>query len=64
MVPASKTAAGTCLKPSQPLTPKPRISPPRINVFQAGNGEFGVLPSAEYDGDSAAIVHEFDPFQP
>jgi hypothetical protein len=22
------------------------------------------LPSAEYDGDSAAILHEFDPFQP
>jgi hypothetical protein len=28
------------------------------------NGEFGVMPSAEYDGDPAAIVHEFDPFQP
>ena len=35
-----------------------------ITVFQAGNGEFGVMPSAEYDGDPAAIVHEFDPFQP
>ena len=35
-----------------------------IVVFQAGNGEFGVMPSAEYDGDEAAIVHEFDPFQP
>jgi hypothetical protein len=35
-----------------------------IVVFQAGNGEFGVMPSAEYDGDPAAIVHEFDPFQP
>jgi hypothetical protein len=35
-----------------------------ITVFQAGTGEFGVLPSAEYGGDSAAIVHEFDPFQP
>jgi hypothetical protein len=28
------------------------------------NGEFGVMPSADYDGDLAAIVHEFDPFQP
>lgn len=35
-----------------------------ITVCQAGNGEFGVLPSAEYDSDPAAIVHEFDPFQP
>jgi hypothetical protein len=35
-----------------------------ITVFQAGNGKFGVLPSAEYDGHRAAIVHEFDPFQP
>ena len=35
-----------------------------IVVFQAGNGEFGVMPSAEYDGDEAAIIHEFDPFQP
>ena len=35
-----------------------------IVVFQAGNGEFGVMPTAEYDGDSGAIVHEFDPFAP
>ena len=35
-----------------------------ITVFLAGNGEFGVMPSAEYDGDPAAIVHEFHPFQP
>lgn len=35
-----------------------------IIVFQAGNGQFGVMPSAEYDGDEAAIVYEFDPFQP
>jgi hypothetical protein len=34
-----------------------------IVVFQAGNGEFGVMPAAEYDGDVAAIVQEFDPFQ-
>jgi len=24
----------------------------------------GVMPSAEYDGDPATIIHEFDPFQP
>jgi hypothetical protein len=35
-----------------------------ITVFQAGDGEFGVMPSAELDRDPAAIVHEFDPFQP
>ena len=35
-----------------------------ITVFQAGNGEFSIMPSVEYDGDPAAIVHEFDPFQP
>ncbi len=35
-----------------------------IVVFQAGNGEFGVMPTSEYDGDPAAILHEFDPFQP
>ncbi len=34
-----------------------------ITVFQAGNGEYGVMPSAEYDGDPATIIHEFDPFQ-
>ncbi len=35
----------------------------RITVFHAGNGD-GVMPSAEYDGDPATIIHEFDPFQP
>jgi hypothetical protein len=34
-----------------------------ITAFQAGNGEFGIMLPAEYDGDPAAIVHEFDPFQ-
>ena len=33
-----------------------------VTVFHAGDGEFGVMPSAEYDGDIAAVVHEFDPF--
>jgi hypothetical protein len=35
-----------------------------IVVFQAGNGEFGVMPTSEYDGDPATIIHEFDPFSP
>jgi len=34
-----------------------------IVVFRAGDGEFGVMPSSEYDGDPAAIVHVFDPFE-
>lgn len=34
-----------------------------IVVFQAGNGEFGVMPTAEYDGDPAAILHDYDPFE-
>ena len=35
-----------------------------ITVYHAGNGEYGVMPSAEYDGDPTTIIHEFDPFQP
>jgi hypothetical protein len=34
-----------------------------IVVFHAGNGEFGVMPSADYDGDPATIIHEFDPWE-
>ncbi|HET6608947.1 MAG TPA: hypothetical protein VFG62_19895 [Rhodopila sp.] len=34
-----------------------------VVVFQAGAGDYGVMPSADYDGDASAIVHEFDPFQ-
>ena len=33
-----------------------------IVVFQAGNGEFSVMPTSEYDGDLSAIICEFDPF--
>jgi hypothetical protein len=33
-----------------------------IAVFGAGDDYYGVMPSAEYDGDPVAIVHEFDPF--
>lgn len=32
-----------------------------IVVFQAGDGSFGVMPEAEYDGDESAIIHTFDP---
>jgi hypothetical protein len=67
MVPASKTGAGTM---SQTLS----IAHARgwnlatrllvcITVFYAGNGEYGVMPSTEYNGDPATIIHEFDPFQ-
>jgi hypothetical protein len=35
-----------------------------VVVFEAGDGQFGVMATAEYDGDAAAIVHEFDPYQP
>src|SRR5258708_36529057 len=35
-----------------------------ITVFKAGDGDFGVMPSAEFDGDPASILHEFDPFEP
>jgi len=31
--------------------------------FCASDGEFGVMPSSEYDGDPAAIIHVFDPFE-
>jgi hypothetical protein len=34
-----------------------------VVIFNAGTGGYGVMPSADYDGDPAAIVHEFDPFQ-
>ncbi len=35
-----------------------------IVIFQAGDGSLSVIPANEYDGDTAAIIHEFDPFQP
>ena len=34
-----------------------------ITLFKAGSG-YGVMPSSEFDGDPAAVVHEFDPFEP
>ena len=33
-----------------------------ITVFQASNGEYGLMPSAEYDVNPTPIIHEFDPF--
>ena len=33
-----------------------------IVIFQAGAGTHSVMPASEYDGDTAAIVHEIDPF--
>jgi hypothetical protein len=35
-----------------------------VVIFQAGAGDYGVIPAGEYDGDPDAILHEFDPFQP
>lgn len=35
-----------------------------VVIFRAEAGGFGVMTTSEYDGDRAAIVHEFDPFQP
>jgi hypothetical protein len=34
-----------------------------VVIFHAGTGGYGVMLATEYDGDPAAIVHEFDPFQ-
>ena len=33
-----------------------------IVIFQAGDGTHSVMPASEYDGDTAALVHEIDPF--
>lgn len=35
-----------------------------IVIFRAGDGTLSVTPAAEYDGDSAAILSEIDPFTP
>lgn len=34
-----------------------------VVVFQAGAGDYGVVPSADYDGDPGAIVHDYDPWE-
>ncbi|MBN9567019.1 MAG: hypothetical protein J0H79_05355 [Alphaproteobacteria bacterium] len=33
-----------------------------IVIFRAGDGTIGVMPAGEYDGETAAIFHEVDPF--
>jgi hypothetical protein len=33
----------------------------RVTLFKV-EGEIGVMPSVEYDGDEDAIIHEYDPF--
>ena len=32
-----------------------------IILFKAGSG-YGVMPSAEFDGDPATVLHEYDPW--
>ncbi len=32
-----------------------------VTLFRAGQS-FGVMPSSEFDGDAATIIHVFDPF--
>lgn len=32
-----------------------------ITLFRAGH-EFGVMPSAEFDGDPLTVIFEYDPF--
>jgi hypothetical protein len=32
-----------------------------ITLFKAGSG-YGVVPSAEFDGDPASVLHEYDPW--
>ncbi len=35
-----------------------------VVLFQTDGGGYGVMPAAEYDGDPACVVHEYDPFAP
>jgi len=32
-----------------------------VVVFRSGDDDFGIMTSAEYDGDPEIVVHEFDP---
>jgi hypothetical protein len=34
-----------------------------VVIFRAGDGTLSVAPAAEYDGDEAAIVRDYDPFE-
>jgi hypothetical protein len=33
-----------------------------VIIFQAGDGTLSVTPASEYDGDTAAIIYEVDPY--
>ena len=33
-----------------------------VVVFRAGDDDFGVMTTAEYDGDPEIVIHEFDPW--
>ena len=41
------------------LARSPMVS---IVVFRTEGGLFGAMPASDWDGDSAHIVYEFDPF--
>lgn len=32
-----------------------------VTLFKAGTG-YGVMPSAEFDGDPSTVIYEFDPY--
>jgi hypothetical protein len=32
-----------------------------VVLFQVDGG-YGVMPSTEFDGDAASVIHEYDPF--
>lgn len=34
-----------------------------VTLFEV-EGQIGIMPSAEYDGDEDAVIHEYDPFDP
>ncbi len=67
-VPATRTGAGT-LSEALPIIRARGLNlvitlMVCITAFHAGNGGYGVMPPAEYDGDPATSIHEFDPFPP
>ena len=33
-----------------------------VTLFK-GDGGYGVMPSSEFDGDAALILHEYDPWE-
>jgi len=55
-----------CLRPFPPRKPAPKDLATTmmvyVTVFHAGH-EFGVTPSAEFDGDPATTIHVFDQFE-